>query len=176
MTDLSRDPIVNVVHNGIKRCIRVLLEQECYRGALILVYSGIDTMAYLGMPASQTEVSSRDFIAWADKYISFPCKEQVTGEEFYGARCGMLHTYTPYSRSSRSGGRILGYMDVSVPEVRPHPEKPRTLVLVSISALVEAFLDGVDTFLVDLYADKDRAKVADGRFQKSFHLLPAKKK
>jgi len=177
MTNLSRDPIINVVHNGIKEDIRVLLSAKRYRGVLILVYSGMDTMAFLAMPENQVEVKSQDFIAWADKYIGFPCNEKVTGEELYGARCGILHTYTPHSRLSRAGKcRILGYMDKGVPEVRYNPHKSTELVMVSVPALVDAFFSGIDKFLVDLYSDTQKARVTDFRFKQLFHELPAKKK
>ena len=56
MVDPNRDPIINVIHNGIKRGIRVALENNCLPAALILIYSGIDTMAYLNMPADQDDV------------------------------------------------------------------------------------------------------------------------
>jgi len=176
MIKLSRDPIINVVHNGIKQDIRVLLDNKRYRGVLILVYSGIDTMAFLGIPESQVEVKPSDFINWGDKYIEFSCDEQVTGEELYSARCGILHTYSPHSRSSRSGKcRIIGYMDKGVPEVRYNPQKSKDLVMVSIPALVNALFAGVDGFLIDLYSNSEKARIADARFRNLLHQLPAKK-
>jgi hypothetical protein len=173
MTDFSRDPIINVVYNGIKKGIRVALENQCYAAAVILIYSGIDTMAYLNMPERQQDVERKDFIEWADRYIKFPCKEQVTGLELYGARCGMVHSYSIISRLSREGiCRQIGYMDQSIPEVAYNPSVSKDLVLVSISALAEAFFNGVDRFLVDSFADKNKAKIVESRFEKLVHLLP----
>ena len=45
--DLDRDPIVSVVHRGIKADIRTLLDHEGYRGAVLLTYAGMDAMADL---------------------------------------------------------------------------------------------------------------------------------
>jgi hypothetical protein len=176
MTDLSKDPVINIINNGIKRDIRVLLENRGYRGAVILIYSGIDVMASLGMPEGQVDVKRDDFISWADRYIKFPCDEQVTGEELYGARCGFLHTYTPHSKLSRVGKcRILSYADKSIPEVRYNPHISKELVIVSVPAFAEAFFVGVDTFLVDIYSSSEKARVADERFKNLFKALPAKK-
>jgi hypothetical protein len=173
MANLSRDPVINVVHNGIKRGIRVALENECYAAAVILIYSGIDTMAYLSMPAGQEDVRQKDFIEWADKYIRFPCKERLTGLELYGARCGMLHSYSITSRRSREGKcRQIGYVDQSVPEVCYNPAVSTELVLVSVRALVEAFFNGTDRFLIDVFSDKERAKIAEQRFKTLVHQLP----
>jgi hypothetical protein len=61
MADLARDPIINVIHRGIKRPITLLLENECHPAAVILIYSGMDTMASLGMPASQKGCDPQGF-------------------------------------------------------------------------------------------------------------------
>jgi|GEM_PF-596235 len=173
MTSLSRDPIINVVYNGIKKGIRVALKNECYGSAVILIYSGIDTMAYLSMPDDQEDVKPKDFKKWADGYISFPCKEQVTGLELYGARCGMVHTYSISSRLSRQGKcREIGYVDQCEPEVRYNPASSTNLVIVSISALAEAFFEGVDKFLVNSFANKAKAEIVDKRLLKLVHSFP----
>lgn len=78
----------------------------------------------------------------------------------------MLHTYGVESRLTRGGQcRKLGYMDRSVPDVRYSRNIDPNLVLVSIEALAKAFCDGIDRFLVDLFADSARAAVAEQRLQ-----------
>jgi len=57
--DLTQDPIVNVVHHGIKRGIRIALQNECYGAAVILICSGIDAMSFLDMPARQEDVTKK---------------------------------------------------------------------------------------------------------------------
>ena len=130
-------------------------------------------MAYLGMPADQQEVKKTDFISWADRYIKFPCKEQLTGTDLYGARCGMLHQYGVRSDLSRSGNcRMVGYMDKSIPEVRYDKNASKDLVLVSVPALMTAFFEGVDRFLPNLFSDAKKAPVAEQRLQTLIHKLP----
>jgi hypothetical protein len=176
MTDLTRDPIVNVIYNGIKRPISLLLDHECYPAAVILTYSGIDTMACLHMPAHQVEVTRDDFVQWVERYIQFPCHDQLSGLDVYGARCSVLHTHGIDSSLSRQGKcRLLGYADQMVPEVRYQPSVAKDLVIVSIRGLVEAFFRGIDRALVDLFADKALAKVAEHRLQHMHHTLPFKK-
>jgi hypothetical protein len=58
--DFDRDPIVNVIHRGIKRDIRLLLDNEAWRGAILLTYAGMDVLAYLAMPSGQDEVTRAD--------------------------------------------------------------------------------------------------------------------
>ena len=173
MTDLTRDPIINVINEGIKKGIRVTLDNDCLGSAVILICSGIDAMAFLNMPKDQEDVTKQDFIGWVDRYIRFPCNEQLTGKDLYGARCGMLHNYSAFSRMSRNGEcRNIGYMDKSVPEVRYNPEVSQSLVLVSVPALAEAFFKGVDQFLIDIFSNKEKAAIAEERFKKLVHKLP----
>jgi hypothetical protein len=132
----------------------------------------MDSMAFLAMPKEQTDVSGKDFIEWADRYIKFQCKDQLTGADLYGARCAMVHTYSVYSRMSREGkARIIGYMDKSVPEVRYNPDVSRELVLASVPGLAEAFFRGIDKFLVDAFSDKARAPIIEERMRRLIQCL-----
>jgi hypothetical protein len=176
MSDLGSDPIINAVHNGIKRGVRVALENDCLGSAVILILCGIDAMAYLDMPATQDDVTRSDFVRWAERYIKFPCHEQLTGLDLYGARCAMLHNYSTTSDLSRQGKcRQVGYMDKSVPEVRFDPDVSKDLVLVSVPAFAGAFFSGVDKFLVDLFADPKKAPIAEQRLKKLVQSVPFKK-
>lgn len=176
VTDLSEDPIINAIHNGIKRGIRVALENNCLDSAVILILSGIDAMAYISMPAGQGDVTRNDFVRWAEQYIRFPCSEQLTGLDLYGARCAMLHSYSTASKLSREGKcRQIGYTDKSVPEVHFAPNVSNSLVLVSVPALAEAFFAGVDKFLVHVFADKKKAPIAEQRLMKLVQAIPLKK-
>jgi len=173
MDDLSRDPIINVIYNGIKQGIRVSLENKSYAATVILVLSGIDTMAFLNMPKNQQEVKQKDFVEWADKYIKFPCKEQLTGMDLYGARCGMLHQYGTGSNLSRQGKcRRIAYVDESIPEVSYNSEVSKKVVVVSIKALVDAFFRGIDKFLIELFSDNKKVQIVEERFKKIAHTFP----
>jgi len=78
VTPFSQDPIINVIHNSMRRGVNVTLEKECEPSAVILMLSAINAMAYLAMPEGQQDVRPDDFIAWADQYIRFPGKDQLS--------------------------------------------------------------------------------------------------
>ena len=173
MTDFASDPIVNVIHRGIKRDIDIALDNGSLRAALILLYAGIDTMAALSMPQGQPSVKRSDFVSWAERYIKFPCSEQLSGQDLYGARCSVLHTYTVNSDLSRAGVcRPVGYMDKAIPEVAYNPAIDKSIVMVSVQALRDAFFGGVDSFLVDSFADPQKAPLLEERLRKLLHELP----
>ncbi|MBA3066114.1 hypothetical protein KJ633_03740 [bacterium] len=175
MNNLSQDPIINVIHNGIKQGIRITFEKKLYGATIILVLSGIDTMDYLDMPGNQEDVEKKDFIDWVKKYIRFPCKEQLAGIDLYGARCGMLHSYSIQSKLSRQNRcRQIGYMNKGKPEVRYNPEVTKDLVMVSIEALVESFFKGIDQFLINLFSNPKKSKIAEERLKKIVMTVPYK--
>jgi hypothetical protein len=175
MEKLSDDPIINAVHGGIRKGINVTIENGCFGSAVILILSAIDAMAYLSMPENQEDVTRADFIGWAEKYIRFPGREQLTGEDLYGARCAMLHSYRVRSRMSREGKcRKIGYVDESIPPIHYNPKVSKELVLVSIAALRDALFQGIDQFLIDIYKNPGsrQAKTANERFQTLVHSYP----
>lgn len=168
MTGLATDPLMNIVYRGIKEPIRLLLENSYPEAALKLLYSGIDTMAFLDMPPAQRDVHEVDFTAWCDHYLRFPGDEPVTSLELYAARCGLLHSHSGDSRKHREGrARLLQYTDKGQP-VRYRPDIDPDLVIISIQALADAFFEAVDRFLVDLFHDPSRAQVANSRLQDMF--------
>ena len=176
MTSLDKDPVINAIYKGIKAGIEVTLNNGCLSSCAILIYAGIDSMAYLDMPQSQSEVTSGDFIQWVDKYIRFPCREQLSGADLYGARCSMLHQYGVESRMSREGKcRVVGYMDKGVPEIRYDPSVSKDHVFVSVPALKNAFFQGIDKFLVDAFSDRTKAETVETRLKNFVQAFPVNK-
>jgi hypothetical protein len=175
MTDFAADPIVNVVHRGIKEPIRLLLDSNYFTAALILMYSAIDTMAHLSCPPGKTKERKKNFIAWCEKYIQLPGQDQLTGLELFGARCGLLHTHSATSDLSIKGQvREMSYADKLTPPIKYVPSVAPDQVIVSATALIEAFLSGIDRYLIDIYKDPEMGKLADQRFQNILHRFPYK--
>jgi hypothetical protein len=172
-SSFSQDPIINVIHNSIRKGIDLTLENECDASAVILILSAIDAMAYLSMPEGQQDVTPNDFIKWSDRYIQFPGKERLTGADLYGARCAMLHSFGAQSKMSRTGRcRVILWMDKAEPHILFSDAQPR-YVMVSIAALRNALFEGMDRFLIDVYKNPNskEAKLADKRFESFVHKM-----
>lgn len=170
---MERDPITKAIYGGIKRGIQLTVENNCYGSAVILILSGIDSMAFLNMPESQTDVKGADFIEWADRYLKFLCSEKLTGADLYGARCAMLHSYGVVSKMSRDGKcRMVGYITDTLPEIRYNPDVDKNFVLVSVPALAESLYKGIDQFLVDLFSNQDKVRIAEDRLKGFIQEIP----
>src|SRR5438270_13604050 len=90
--------IDNIINSGILRPIQLLTKESHIWSALILLYAAIDAMAYMSLPETETYVRPVDFIRWVDKYMISTGWLNVTSRELYAARCGLLHTFSPYAR------------------------------------------------------------------------------
>jgi hypothetical protein len=154
---IPEDPLTNLIEIGIKHGIRVTIDNHAYAATIQLIYSGMDTMAFLGMPSNQEDVTRKDFVAWVDRYIDFETDVQPNGMDFYGARCSMLHTHGVVSRLNRQGEcRKIVYVATDPRRVMYNPVIDPDVFLLSIESLRMAFFSGLDRFLVDLFSDPIR--------------------
>ncbi len=172
----SSDPLINTIYQGIKRDIRVTYENRCYRASLILIYCGVDAMTYLDMPPNQVEVTRKDFIKWAERYLSPKLSNQttrITGDELYSARCAVVHTYSIYSRATESHSvRIIGYTVDGNHPIAWNPKIREDMVILRLDTLRDAFFTAIDQFLVESYADKQKQPILNERLGKLFHTMP----
>src|SRR5207245_8304759 len=81
--------------------LEACLTANRWEPTLILLYAGIDAMAWLDRPASQRDVIEADFVQWAERYLLSQPSPGLTGEDLYGARCGLLHSHTGESKKHR---------------------------------------------------------------------------
>lgn len=167
----ERDPVVNVIYEGIKNPIKLCAENQMERAALILMYAAIDALTTLGLPEDKSSSSRNDYAAWCDKYLVFNSEHKVNGMEWFAARSGLLHNYAAESNMSRDGEvRMLSYYGGDGPDIIYRPEKSKDLVLIKTNRLFEVFFEALDRFVVDLYVNINH-KIIDTRFTKMFHNL-----
>ena len=172
------ESLYNVLMNGIIKDINDAWDRKSYRATLILVYSGIDAMAHLTMPAEKEKVTRTDFVAWTERYLRFRNAERqptlaVPGLELYAARCAMVHTYSSEADLHKAGQvkRQIGYGDEFLPEVAEKADV-ENLVMLSIRGLVDAYGRGVVATIQDIKYDEARRQLFAGRLEKMVHELP----
>lgn len=125
--------------------------------AFILFYSSIDIFASLTRPITQEDTSGPIFKAWVQKYMIADTTPRWNADDIWGARCGLLHTFTIQSRSSRQGtARELqyigdrGFCDHVQQELDPQAQKQ---VFVCLPDLIVSFLDGIMRFTKEVKED-----------------------
>lgn len=149
-----------VIENGIKRPIRLLLEQRHYVSALILIYSGIEMMAFLNLPPQRADVMRSNFISWAETYLLpfLPQDLRLTGKDIYGARCGVLRGAD--SRLAREGHcRIIRYRAAC-----------EDAAILSVEELANAFFQATDEFV--RHSLRTQAATFEARLKQMIENLP----
>ncbi len=72
--------------------------------SLILIYSTIDSLAWLGISDTTSDTTETAFCDWLDTYLlPFAFGIRCDAIDLYGARCGLLHTRSSISKKSRRG-------------------------------------------------------------------------
>lgn len=143
--------VSQVIEDGIKRPIRLLLDNNCHPAALILTYSGIEMMTFLSLPLEKKDVMRSDFIAWAERYmVQRLSRHGLTGKDLYGARCSAFRGTD--SRLVREGHCAI--------------------VRLSAGELANALFAGIDSFLRDVERDNAKTALVKQRLTRMCHTLP----
>jgi hypothetical protein len=175
---MSDETLSNVLVHGLVKDIHEAWHRKSLRATVILVYCGMDALAYLTLPAERPKATRADFVAWSDKYIRFRDANgesvlMVPGLEAYAARCALVHTYGTEASLHTVGTvkRQLGYVDETLPEVQEHAEVAN-LAVSSIRGLVDAFSRGVVATLQVLKEDPNQRAVFAVRLEKMVREVP----
>lgn len=134
------------------RAAQLCAERGLHLPALMILYAGIDAMAWAGRPRGSPDVTRQNFIDWCERYLLPGTELGCNGADLYGARCSILHSSTPESRMSRGGdARELFYawgtnsdedLQADIRVVNP----AATTIAVHIDDLLEAFAKGCNRF------------------------------
>ena len=153
------DPISKITgHMGaLIRSIDLCLGERLILPALILIFSGIDVLAAL--ERRQDEGTRKSFVRWADRYLA--PRMQCSGIDFYGARCGILHSLSASSDLSRGRkARVVlyawGTSKAEDLEVIADTLKWENQVVVHTSDLRDSFETAITEYFEDVATDDER--------------------
>ncbi|MGH7603996.1 MAG: hypothetical protein ACRENK_08355 [Gemmatimonadaceae bacterium] len=140
---------------GILEEIRKCQDAGATTAAAIMVYIGIDAMAFLSMPDGQAKQVRQDFIAWVDQYLKAAPEStyQYAGSDVWGARCAMVHTYSIEAdyHAQNPEAKRFGYHDGGQHAYNPAIDP--TLVIIGINSLVHDFAGAVGAFVQAMIPD-----------------------
>jgi len=165
---------------GILAGINACIECKCVMSAVTLIYAAIDAVAGLTRPVDRVETDSHHFKEWAERYFLRFLDQPVTPAELWGARCGVVHAYSPQSRVSRDH---KGKTGVYKWRHGHRPDDPllaghvNTSIILEVEALVEAFGQAVNLFHERIDAEPELKARVDHHFQgllcyEPWHLVP----
>lgn len=174
LTEEARDQLLQVI--GVAgECIR----QGAVLPSLILVYSAIDAVAWLGRRDLHPEVRAV-FTEWVDRWLLPASPLPCSALELYAARCGVLHTFTSQSElATRGKVRRIAYTwgGVSVTDLQRKldAEEPRAAVAVDIDALYNGLRLGTAQFFEDALTDSELSAAVEAKSRLYFASIRVEK-
>lgn len=156
--------------------IDLLCAHHMIQPALVLIYSTMDAAAWLDVEG-QGDVTRQDFVRWVDRYVVPKSALNCSSLELYGARCGILHSFTAFSKLSRSGkARSLSYAS-GVATVTQVDQVSSTLdrtghVSVHLDHLNMALQAGMQNFINEAHVSAERWKRIRQRASMLYSVLP----
>ena len=138
--------------------------------ALVLIYSGIDTLGLLNACAETNDATRDTFKDWCNKYLVERLSDvdvnPVTATDLYAARCGVLHTSTAISKLSREGNaREVWYQFRGRTGVNLLANVAAPPLRLDIERLAIALTQAGCAFIRDLIRDQASLQAADVRAQ-----------
>jgi hypothetical protein len=159
--------------NDLLAAIADCLNKQLVLPSLLLLYAGIDIMAWLNRPESRADVERTDFIGWSENYLLPGSGLVCNALDLYAARCALLHSFSAESQLSRKGNAKqifyawgsarVGDLQRLVDIVGTH-----SAVAVHVDDLLKAFRIGVEHFKNVLSHDPQHATLIYQRANKFF--------
>jgi hypothetical protein len=125
--------------------------------AFILLYATIDILSSLTRPMNQTGTSRAVFKDWVTKYMLGTRTLDWNANDVYGARCGILHTYSIESDQSRTNKAkplvFISNTDERFFFVGQKSVNPRRAIRVELHEFLRAFSDATRRFEMAIQSD-----------------------
>jgi len=155
--------------NNIIKSIELCLNAKLQISSLVLLYSGIDIMAWLNRPVSEEFATKKDFIRWVDDYLLPNPNIKCEAIDLYAARCAIIHSYSFSSRLSEEGKAKEIYYAWGKANVKSlQNDIDSSAIAIHINDFLEAFKEGVEKFKLSIKSDKEKEKIVCGRANKYF--------
>jgi hypothetical protein len=168
------DALEKILDNIIES-IELCLTAKLQISSLVLLYSGIDIVAWLNRPVSKEQVTKKDFIRWVDDYLLPNPNIKCMAIDLYAARCAIIHSYSFSSRLSEEGKAkeiyyAWGKANINSLQNDIDRRPKKSVVAIHINDFLEAFKEGIEKFKLSIKSDKEKEKIICDRAGKYFFV------
>ncbi len=153
----------NMAHmlSAASRCLQERQILPC----LTLIYAGMDVMASL--EAAPGEKVNVYFERWVATNLLPLTNWRCTAEDIYGARCAVVHTFTPDSNLSKRGvAKVIYYAhsgaDVAKLE-KVNTDFNRNAQCLEVSEMITFFYDAILKYMVEVAGDPVRKAAVEAK-------------
>jgi len=161
--------------DNIIKSIELCLNAKLQISSLILLYSGIDIVAWLNRSVSKGQASRKDFIRWVDDYLLPNPNIKCKAIDLYAARCAIIHSYSFSSELSKKGEAkeicySWGKANVELLQNDLDRRYKNPAIAIHVNDFLEAFKEGVEKFKLSIKSDKEKEKIICNRAGKYFFV------
>ncbi len=171
---MNRKSLHNAI-DGLLRSINLLHQNKLLLPAMMMTYSTIDILSSLTCTVPATESTGSDFKNWVNRYLLPGSQLCCSADDLWGARCGLIHTYTSNSSLSQKGKiRKIVYLSGVLDEpLRNTTDFVAGEYLVVVSQdLFNALSTALTRFMADLKTDVILENRVIERADKLFVSIP----
>ncbi len=153
----------NMAHmlSAARRC----LDERQILPCLTLLYASIDVLASL--EAAPGEKVNVYFKRWVETYLLPLTSWKCTAVDLYGARCAVVHTFTPDSDLSKRGAAKVIYYAHSGADVAKLEEVSsdfsRSAECLEVSGMITSFHDAFLKYMVEVEGDPARKAAVEAK-------------
>ncbi len=169
-------PKLNEIVNGKRGMlegIQTCMVSECLVSAVTLMFSTIDALAALTRPPDNRSTDRTVFKAWATEYLEPQSNLKCSSDDLWGARCGVLHLYSPESSSSFNGtAKPIYYQWAAGPTTGTARSIPQGSIVIEVETLHKAVKTGIKEFMQNIETDEGLRIKVDGHLAQLLCYVP----
>jgi len=159
--------------DNIIKSIELCLNAKFQISSLVLLYSGIDIVAWLNRPASKERATRKDFVIWVDDFLLPDPNIKCEAIDLYAARCAVVHSYSFSSKLSTEGKAKEIYYSWGKANIKSlqndiDRRSKKIAVAIHINDFLKTFKEGIEKFKLSIKSDKEKEKIICDRARKYF--------
>lgn len=163
----------SLVHmaDEIKQCDK----NNITTASIAMSYICIDALANLSRPAEKAKATRKDFIDWANTYLSAHPDQpyQYRGKDIYAARCALLHNFSAEAELHEDDLDTIKFCYHDGGKHYFDPEVDPGLVLIGAKSFTNDVINGIGKFMDACGADPGLMGLVEPRLDKVFNKVPA---
>ena len=161
--------------DNVVKSIEICLKEKLQLSSLVLLYSGIDIVAWLNRPVSKERATRKDFINWVDDYLLPNPNIKCRAIDLYAARCAIVHSYSfssVLSKDRKAKEIYYSWGKANIKSLQNDIDRrlKKNTVAIHINYFLEVFKEGIEKFKLSIKNDKEKEKVVHDRTNKYFFV------
>lgn len=143
--------------------------------SIAMSYVCIDALANLSRPAEKAKATRKDFIDWADTYLTAHPDQpyKYRGKDIYAARCALLHNFSAEAELHEDDPDTIKFSYHDGGKHYFDPKMDPRLVLIGAKSFTNDVVIAVGKFMDTCSANHDLKGLVESRLDKVFNKVPA---